>query len=70
MYNSIEDLDKLIKKSKVVWASNGKKLVASEWEKFKEYFFEYPVDFIMEGLDFPVSEDLYLKNVDNPYWLP
>lgn len=70
MFNTIEELDGLINKCKVVWASNGKKLTTSDWDNFKKTYLEYPIDFIVEGLDFPVSEVLYLKNIDNPYWLP
>lgn len=70
MFNTIEELDGLIHKCKVVWDSNGKKLTTSDWDNFKKTYLEYPIDFIVEGLDFPVSEVLYLKNIDNPYWLP
>lgn len=70
MFNDFEELDKLIKKSQVVWASNGKKLTQKDWDSFKEHHFKNPIDYIMEGFNFPVAEELYLKNLDNPYWLP
>lgn len=70
LFNKFEELDLLITKCEVVWVSNGEKLTFDDYNKFKTEYYKNPIDYIFEGMDFPVSEKLYINNKNNDYWLP